>query len=317
MNLDRSIEKLFWLERALGGIGLRSIAHLTREAVVSLWRSRVVSLFAVGIIALSLATVGSFLIVTQNLERILERFHNIEFSLYIADDATREELAEVNTVLANTPSVVSSRYVSKDEALAIFKKTHPSLAAVPSSLGSNPFPASYEVRLTEELGDPQAIEELAGQLTNLAAVDSVGLDHELVRRLGSARSVVHAVGFFFGGILAFASLFTVANVVKLTAYAHRDEIEIMKLVGATNAFVRGTYIIEGMLQGLCGGVVGVAVLYAGYSAATSYLTSSSLVFLQSLTSSFLATGATATLIAAATLTGMLGAALSLGRYVRL
>jgi cell division transport system permease protein len=317
MNAADARAMLSWLRQALGMRGLNALGHLAREAGLSLWRSRVVSLFAIGIIALSLATVGGFLLIAQNLQRVLERFGQAEFSLYLADGASGEQLDELKQVVEATPEIVSYTYVTKTQALESFKRMHPALAEAPSLLGSNPFPASYEIRLADASKDPDQIRALAEKLGGLAAVESVGLDDELVRRLGAARSVVSTVGLFFGGILVLACLFTVANVVKLTAYAHRDEIEIMKLVGATIAFVRGTYIIEGLLQGVLGGLTGVGLLWLVHRAATSYLERVSLSFLHSLTSSFISTQLALGLVLGAALLGMVGAALSVGRYVRL
>lgn len=317
MKTRPRLEALSSFGRSLGRLGFPTYDHLLREAAVSLWRSRMVSLFSVGIIGLSLSTVGGFLLVSQNLARFLDRFRAVEFSLYLKDAATPTAIEACRQALATTPGVVAVGFISKTDALALFKDANPALASVPATLGTNPFPASFEVRLEDSMRDPETVKQVTSRLSKLEAVDSVGLDADLVARLGAARRVVAAVGFFLGGILVLAALFTVANVVKLTAYAHRDEIEIMKLVGATTGFVRGTYVVEGLLQGLAGGTLGVGVLYLGYKVASNYLRASSLLFLASLTSSFLSAWAVAGLIVGAAVLGMLGAALSLGRYVRL
>ena len=165
------------------------------------------------------------------------------------------------------------------------------------------------------------LQEAEGRAKTSRLAERLGLTAgsvtDMVKRLGSARGVLRATGLFFGGILVLASLFTVANVVKLTAYTHIDEIEIMKLVGATSAFVRGKYVIEGLLQGLAGGLLGVALLWLGHKAALLYLGGGRLGFLQSLTASFVPAWTLWLLLAGGSLLGVVGALLSIGRYVRL
>jgi cell division transport system permease protein len=195
------------------------------------------------------------------LQRLGEEWsRSAEISVYLADDATAENRAEVEKILAPGPLVQGFTFVSKAEALERFKQTFADLAAAAETVGGNPIPASYEVRLQTRQGSQQAVEELAERLRLAEGVADVRYDRQWLDRLVTAVNVLEGLGLVLGALLILAAALTVANVVRLALYARRDEIEIMQLVGAPDAYIRGPFVMEGVLQGGIGAGLALAAL---------------------------------------------------------
>ena len=240
---------------------MRALQYAFDEAIASLWRGRTSGLLSTATIAVALFVLGAFLVVTTNLQRLGEEWsRSAEMSVYLADDATDENRAEVEKILAPGPLVQGFTFVSKDEALERFKQTFADLAAAAETVGGNPIPASYEVRLQTRQGSQQAVEELAERLRLAEGVADVRYDRQWLDRLVTAVNVLEGLGLVLGALLILAAALTVANVVRLALYARRDEIEIMQLVGAPDAYIRGPFVMEGVLQGGIGAGLALAAL---------------------------------------------------------
>src|SRR5262249_6602599 len=155
----------------------------------------------------------------------------------------------------------SRDYVSKAEAAKRFRQDFPDLAGTADRLDRNPFPASFEVRLKPEarLSDV-AVDGLADSLSKTRGVADIRYDRRLLGRLNAAIGFVRGIGVLIVAMLALAAALTVANVVRLAAYARREEIEIMQLVGAPLAYVRGPFVAEGVLQGGAGALLALLLL---------------------------------------------------------
>jgi cell division transport system permease protein len=172
-------------------------------------------------------------------------------------------------------TVASREYVSKADALARFKQTFGDLAGAVDGLGENPLPASFEVRLRAGSGASSGrnddgaggrVESLAASLRHMPGVADVRYDRQWLDRLRAAISIIRAAGFALGAVLIVAAALTVANVVRLSLHARRDELEIMQLVGAPRAFVQGPFVMEGLLQGGVGALAALLALAAVFLA---------------------------------------------------
>jgi len=255
-------------------ITARVLRYAFDEAVRSLWRGRQSGVLSMATIALALFVLGAFLLATSNLERLgAEWSADAELSVYLKDDITPAELRALEDMLAPSDTVASHEYLSKAAALARFKQTFAELAAAADSLDDNPLPASFEVRLRaggpgnaqkNEIGSGAEVDRLASRLRTMPGVADVRYDRQWLARVLTAIAVIRAVGFVVGSVLTFAAALAVANVVRLALYARQDELDIMRLVGAPNAFIRGPFVMEGVLQGGMGAVVALAALGAAF-----------------------------------------------------
>jgi cell division transport system permease protein len=246
---------------------MRAWRYAFEEAFASLWRGRQAGVLSTLTIALALFVLGGFLAVTANLERLGAEWSNAaELSVYLKDDITADQRRALEAVLAPSDLVAAHEYVSKPDALARFKQTFGDLAAAVDGVGGNPLPASLEVRLRPGPGVSSRVDDLAARLRPMAGVADVRYDRQWLTRVLSAINVIRGVGFVLGSVLTIAAALTVANVVRLALYARRDELDIMNLVGAPQAYVRGPFVMEGVLQGGIGALVALLALAVAFFA---------------------------------------------------
>jgi cell division transport system permease protein len=244
---------------------VRALRYFCKEAFASLWRGRRSGILSVATITTALFVLGAFLLVTSNLERLLARWGSAaEFSVYLRDAITPEEQAGVDHLLNDSGLIAGRDYVSKSEALRRFKHNFADLSASSDSLGDNPFPASLEVRLRPEAASGPAVDRLAERVGRAPGVADVRYDRRWIDRLVAGVAMIRGIGVFLALILILAASLTVANVVRLALYARRDEIQIMELVGAPLAYIRGPFVFEGILQGGTGSIAALALLWIGF-----------------------------------------------------
>ncbi|MBA2303252.1 MAG: ABC transporter permease [Acidobacteria bacterium] len=247
---------------------MRALQYFFSEAVASLWRARSAAVLAIVTIAVGLFVLGFFLVLNTNLQRVVSQWsESAELSVYLNDDATAEQLKSVDEMVAGSGLSSRRHYLSKAAALARFKGDFPDLASTAGALSGNPFPASFEVQLrTDVRGATGAVDGFVTAMSGMPGVADVHYDREWLTRLNAVVRGMRIAGGVIVVMLALAAAMTVANVVRLAAASRRDEIEIMQLVGAPFAYVRGPFVAEGILQGGAGALLALLALAAGFYA---------------------------------------------------
>jgi cell division transport system permease protein len=241
---------------------LRALGYFFQEALTSLWRSRLVNAVSIGTIAVSLFVLGAFLTVAGNLGDVVERWtEKVQVIVYLDDGIEDRVRASLENRLVEDPAVESIDSVSREEALERFRALFRDLSSLPDDLGENPFPASLEVNLRADHQSPAEVERLAREFAEVPGVQEIQYDLLWIERLATGVRLLRGVGAFLGGILVLAGIFTISNVIRLTVYAREDELDIMRLVGATRAYVKGPFVVEGMIQGGLGGLVAAGLLW--------------------------------------------------------
>jgi cell division transport system permease protein len=250
---------------------LHALKYFIVEAAASLWRSRKAAILSVLTIAGGLFVLGFFLALNTNLQRVVGRWtESAELSVYLKEDATAAHLQVVDDLISQSGLAASREYVSKQQAAARFKQDFPDLAGAADRMDRNPFPASFEVRLKPEVREAgTAVDNLAATLAGVQGVADVRYDRRWLARLNAVVRFLRALGLAIVVLLAVASALTVANVVRLAAFAREDEIEIMALVGAPLAFVRGPFVVEGILQGGAGALLAMVLLWVLFGVANA------------------------------------------------
>jgi cell division transport system permease protein len=246
---------------------MRALQYFFGEAAESLWRNRRAAVLSMLTIAAGLFVLGFFLMINANIQRIVGRWSDAaELAVYLRDDAAPEHVATINEMLTKSGLAASVHYVSKDDARREFVRDFPDLASAATTLDRNPFPASLAVRLNANAqASTAAVDSMASSLNGVAGVADVRYDRTWLARLNGTIRVIRGVGLVIVLLMAVASALTVANVVRLTALARRAEIEIMQLVGAPFAYIRGPFIAEGVIQGGMGAVVAVILLLGTFA----------------------------------------------------
>lgn len=246
---------------------MSSLGYAFEEAFASIRRAGRAAVMSIGTIAIAFLTLGGFLLVSTNLQRVVERWaESAEMSVYLREDAAPADRDALKARLSRHPAVAATEYVSAEQALTRFRTAFPELADVATTLDRNPFPASFEVRLETDPGATDAAEALAADLTDDPGVADVRYDRRWLGRLLAIVAGARVAGLVVAGVLVLGAAFTVAAVVRLSLYARRDEVDIMALVGAPAGFIRGPFVVEGLLLGGAGALVALAGLWGAFAA---------------------------------------------------
>jgi cell division transport system permease protein len=244
---------------------LRALGYFFQEALTSLWRSRLIKALSVGTIAVSLFVLGAFLAVASSLNDIVTRWtQKVQVVFFLEDHIEDRVRASLENRLKDDPAVESQVLVTRGEALERFRALFRDMRSLPEDLGENPFPASLEVSLRPGHQSPAEVERLVAAFEKAPGVREAQYDLLWIDRLSTGVRLVRGAGAFLGGILVLAGVFTISNVIRLTVYAREDELDIMRLVGATQAYVKGPFVAEGMIQGGLGGLIAVALLWTAF-----------------------------------------------------
>ena len=255
--------------------------YFVKETYKSIRRNGFMSFASISTVAVSLLVRGMFLLIflnTNNLAQYLES--QVQVSVYMQDSATPEDLKNVEDKLKKMPGVVKVTPINKAQALARFEERLGDQKQLLDSLGKeNPFPNSFDVQVDA----PERIKTITPSIDQLPKVETAKFGQEVVEHLFSLTKILRVGGIILVIFLAMATLFIISNTIRLTVFARRKEVVIMKYVGATDWFIRWPFLLEGMTLGFFGAVIasmpeqhlrryfGAYSCYAGVSAAAADL----------------------------------------------
>lgn len=291
---------------------LKALRYFLHEAVVSLLRSWKVSALAVVTIAVSLFVGGSLLLITSNLSGLVETWRSeAKIVVYLAPQAETGDIAELLAETRRLDWVQRVEVVDAEVARSRFQRSFPSLGTLVEGWEEEPLPASLEIGFDARRVDASALAGWAETTRAHPAVEMIDDDRDWLAQLTALVAVGRGVGFGLGAVLLGAAIFTIASVIRLTAYLYHEEIAIMRVVGATEFFIRGPFYLEGLLQGLLGGLLAVAALYGAHAFALTRAAESMWGVL--LLGDFLTLAQQAFLVALGSVAGFAGAVISLRR----
>jgi cell division transport system permease protein len=238
---------------------------LTREALLSFRRAPLLSVLSITTIAFSLFTVGLFGLVALNLQQALRGLEErVEIVSFVLRGTPSEAIAVATQDIASFPEVQDVGYVSEEEALQRARAELVEFRDAYRDLQVNPLPASIEVRLKDGFRDAVTVERVAQRLKGFGFIDDVRYGREWVQKLDYLRNITGLVGLVIGMAFAAVAVVIIGVTIRLTILQRAREISIMRLVGATNWFIRGPFLLEGALKGLLGGLLSLVLCYAGY-----------------------------------------------------
>jgi cell division transport system permease protein len=286
--------------------------------VNNLWQHRARNTFSVAIICLSFLIVGVFLSLSNNLQHAAEELSaNMVVVFFLSPDVPAKELSSIEERIKASPSVERVRYVSRAQALDRFRKNFPELEEILKNLNANPFPPSLEATLHQKARRSDEILGFIEEIKNIHGVEDVQFNREWVEKMQSLSRLARAVGFFLGGILVLASFFIISNVIRLNVFARKGEIEILRLVGATNTFIRIPFLLEGLTLGLLGSALSLALLWALVRLFPIYLGHSLGALQEIINFRFLSVPQALTMVVGSALMGILGSLSSLSRFLKI
>ncbi|HUL69105.1 MAG TPA: permease-like cell division protein FtsX [Gemmatimonadales bacterium] len=238
---------------------------LFREAILTFRRAPLLSALSIITIAFALYVVGLFGLVALNLQRALKQVEErVEIVAYLLRNTPPESVALASQEISAFPEVLSVNYVSDEEALRRARSGLVEFRDAYRDLQVNPLPASIEIRLKAGFRDAAAVRNVADRLRGYSFIEEVRYGREWVEKLDHLRNLSGVVVLMIGLAFAVVAVVIIGVTIRITVLQRAKEIMIMRLVGATNWFIRGPFLLEGALKGLLGGLLSAAMCYGSY-----------------------------------------------------
>lgn len=250
--------------REVMAMKVRTIEYYIREVFISLRRNNWMSVASIGTVAVSLFIFGMFLMMVMNMNKLAENMESqVQINVYLLDKVDRQQARDIEKDLKEIEGVESVGFVTKDEAMERFKDRLGDQKTLLDALDeTNPLPDSFEVTVT----NPDLVKTAAEKMEKLDGVECAKYGQDVMEHLFEITRLLRIFGFTLMLVLAFATLFIISNTIRLTVFARRKEIAIMKYVGATDWFIRWPFVMEGMVLGLFGSIIAAMVLRTAYIA---------------------------------------------------
>ena len=234
------------------------LAYFTRETLISLRRNLLMTFAGVMTVAVSLFLFGGILLVSRTVDHGTNKWkHGVELEIFMQVKASPAQIKAVTTQLKSDPNVKSSRFLTHQDAYNEFKR----LFADQPVLVENETPAGLPTSFRVVPIKPQLTSVIAGEFQNVPGVSAVNTPAKEVKTLLNVTKWIRWAFFTLAGVLLASSLFLIVNTIRLATFARRREIEVMKLVGASNFFVRVPFMAEGFVQGAIGAGFAVGLVY--------------------------------------------------------
>lgn len=297
-------------------MGLRIWAYYFKNASINIVSHRIIHAISIGTISISLLLLSLFMLLFINLDNwILAWGKSLSMSIYLEDGIEKDIRKKIKSIILNLPNVEMKGFISKEKAMMNLKEALDVQSGLLDGLKKNPLPASFEItfkNVRDDHVDPKKIKE---NLEKIQGIDEVQYTKQWHERFEGLVYILRMGGFIIGGLLCLAVLFIITNTIKLTIYSRRNEIEIFKLVGATDWFIKIPFLIEGAIQGIFSGLLALSVLFTVY-----YFFSFKklhLLGLPVLDIVFLPVEYTAFILSLSFLLGLAGGIIAIGRFFNL
>ena len=295
------------------------LTYFSEEGLRSVRQNKFISVVAIVTIGFALLIFGAFLIVYSNVNHITSSWvQQVEIIAYIKGGTSSGRSDDLKKILWENPEVAKVEYVSEEEALKRLQSEHEDAVYLLGGLDDNPLPAAFEIRLSKAAQNREAVDRLVEKIRKIPELQEVQYGQEWTRSLLTFMNILRLLGFILGGLLGVAIIFIIANTVRLTVYARRDELAVMRLIGATNWFIKGPFLMEGLLQGLIGSLFSLFLLLGIYFFWIPRLRQSAgMFFLQDISISFLSISMIFWMILGGMFLGLFGSLISLGRFLKI
>jgi cell division transport system permease protein len=286
--------------------------HLN-EVLRSIWRNGWLSFASVVTVAISLFILGFTTLLVLNINSLAGNLESgVEMTVFLQNDASPGQIQALGNQLQALPGVTLVQFVSKEQALAQIRQNMGSQAGLLSGLGQdNPLPDAFQVKAVNAADIPA----LAGQVEGMAGVDQVRYGQGVVEKLLAVTHWLRVGGLVMMILVGISAVFLIATTIRVSVHARRYEIGIMKFLGATNWFVRGPFLMEGVTLGFAGSLLAGAVVYLGYSYMVDAV-QTTLPFIQPVDASATLLAVVGGLLVLGVLIGAAGSLLSMRRYLR-
>ena len=239
------------------------VDYIVKETATNLRRNLTLTFATIVTIAVTLAFAGSVLLINKGANRSNQQFKgDVQFIVFMNPDSQQSQIDAVRTSLQSNPNVADVKYLDHDAAYDEFKKIFADQPEYFDNLTAADVPPNLKVHLKSSAGTSQTVLSMVGEYKKQAGVYDVTAAPEKIARQEKGFSTLRWIGTLGAGVIGLASLVLIINSIRIAMFARRREIEVMKLVGATNWFIRIPFMTEGLVQGLIGSAMGIAIVIA-------------------------------------------------------
>ena len=292
---------------------LQTVEYYFREVIISMVRNRWMSFASIGTVAVSLFILGVFLILVMNMTKMASSLESqVQISAYLNDEISKEERDDIERMTKDLRAVSKVEYIPKESAMKILQDRLGDNKKILDALGeSNPLPNSFLVTVNSA----DQVKPTADAIADLYGVEEVKYGQDVASNLFNLTHLMRLFGVILTIILSCATIFIIANTIRLTVFARRKEIAIMKYVGATDWFIRWPFILEGIGLGIIGGTLSAFAL-RNFSSAMATKIYTTLAFFPMVEQYPFMNYVTLSLIMAGIFVGILGSTVSLKRFLQ-
>ncbi len=295
---------------------MRAFSYTIKQAFSQIGRNKNMSTASVFAITAMMLILGLFFTIMVNVNLMTQNVENQfdTIQLYLEDDVTAEQAAEMVQEISTIDGVAEANYLTKEDAMTIMKERWGEKASLLDGLSENPFPASIEITASD-IADEQKI---VASVENMDGVDEVKFYKDVIDKVLTITGYIQTGALILIAILVVVSIIVVANTIKLTVHAREEEIHIMKYVGATNWFVRGPFLVEGIIIGVIASAIAVAIVGFGYYKFVDVFSSKVLILFSTglIPYQFIIENLVVIFIALGISIGSLGSILSMRRFLK-
>ena len=239
-----------------------AVMFLMKRVFQDILKNGYLSIITVITISLSIFIVSAVALFFLNINDVMNSWKKgLKIMVYLKHDVTGTQLPEIKRHLVRFYGIKSARFIPKEEALLFIKDSLPKKLSILEDLKENPLPDAFEIVMLPSYSSWKTIEHLAEKIKAMASVDEVEYGRQWFGRFRNIFNLFKLAGYAVGGLFFVAGVFIVANTIRLLLYSRRDEVEIMRLVGAKDNFIKIPFYIEGVVQGIAGGIIGLFILF--------------------------------------------------------
>lgn len=290
-----------------------SLSYFWGETFRSLFRNRFMAIASVLTVTLSMFILGVFLSAVLNINHMASYLENqVEMTVYLKDGLTTDQVMGIGKYLKAQPGMKEIKFTNKDQAMKDFRERMGDQQELLDAINGNPLPASYQMSFQT----PEQLKTAAEVVAKYQGVETVQYGKDIIEQLYKVAQVIRLSGIVLIIFLAGAELFIISNTIRLTVFARRREIQIMKYVGASNGFIRWPFLFEGMVIGFLGSGFASLILWEGYKTVVSEMAAAGLVFIPMIPLWPFMGYTTLIILAAGIVIGVMGSAISLRKYMK-
>jgi cell division transport system permease protein len=296
-------------------MNMRIWAYYFKTAFSNILNNRLMHLISIGTITISIILLTSFMLFSTNLNNWISKWGaSLSMSVYLKNGTDEKSKKDIESAIKQIKGAEIKGFITRDEAMSNLKKSLGDQAGLLEGLDDIILPSSFEIVFKNGSGTPLDPKLIKASLEKLNGVDEVQYSQQWIERFEGLMGMLRVAGYAMGALLCMAVLFITGNTIKLTIYTRKEEIEIYKLVGATDWFVKIPFLIEGIIQCLAGGVAALLFLFLAYTAISPKTIN--IMDLPVINLSFLSAGDISFIILLSLFLGLAGGFISIGRFFR-